>query len=148
MPESKPTIDTRFRRAFDTLTRLYSDERVEEYLAGEIEDRAIELAAAFGYTVDHVGQLVETPNCNAAIGGSATPGTTESASADDLVLPDGQPSNPDHDAADEFVTLIVQLRAERDRYSGALTDIAMSTSKWTDCAAIARAALTEEDRKE
>ena len=47
--------------------------------------------------------------------------------------------------ADEFVTLIVQLRAERDRYSGALTDIARSTSKWTDCAAIARAALTEED---
>src|ERR1035437_5102880 len=116
MPESKPTIDTRFRRAFDTLTRLYSDERVEEYLAGEIEDRAIELAAAFGYTVDHVGQLVETPNCNAAIGGSATPGTTESAGAADLVLPDGQPSNPDHDAADEFVTLIVQLRAELDRY--------------------------------
>ena len=62
---SEAEIDKKFRAAFVALTDLYSDERVEEYMAGGIEDTTISLAADFGYTVDSCGLLVETPNCNA-----------------------------------------------------------------------------------
>lgn len=54
-----------FVAAFDALAVLYSDERVEEYTAGGIEDMAITLAAEFGFTVDpDTGRLVPTPSCN------------------------------------------------------------------------------------
>lgn len=59
-------LDRKFRTAFRALQALYSDERVEEYLAGGIEEFAIGLAADFGYMVDPgTAQLVEMPNHNA-----------------------------------------------------------------------------------
>jgi hypothetical protein len=56
-------VDKLFRAAFGALTALYRDDRVEEYLAGSVEDQAVELAAGFGYGVNSIGELVETPSC-------------------------------------------------------------------------------------
>jgi hypothetical protein len=58
-------VDEHFRAAFDALVDLNSDRRVEDGLASEITDMIVSLAAAFGYTVNALGELVETPNCNA-----------------------------------------------------------------------------------
>jgi hypothetical protein len=58
-------VHQEFVAAFDALTVLYSDQRVEEYTAGGIEELAHSLAAVFGFTVDpSTARLVPTPSCN------------------------------------------------------------------------------------
>ncbi len=64
---AEAAVDIKFRAAFAALTELYRDERVEEYTAGGVEDLAIELAAAFGFSVDHMGELHPTPSCSGGV---------------------------------------------------------------------------------